>query len=83
VATVVIPGGGKGDRPAGSPGVKVPVGWSRMTYSGWIRTGGRASRQVVAEANEEASKPNAHVKRIVGASGLPSPLGRGEGQSRR
>jgi hypothetical protein len=29
VATVVIPGGGKGDRPAGSPGVKVPVGWSR------------------------------------------------------
>jgi len=28
VATVVIPGGGEGDRPAGSPGVKVPVGWS-------------------------------------------------------
>jgi hypothetical protein len=27
VATVVIPGGGKGDRPDGSPGVKASVGW--------------------------------------------------------
>jgi hypothetical protein len=27
VATVVIPGGGKGDRPVGSPGVKASVGW--------------------------------------------------------
>ena len=27
VATVVIPGGGKGDRPVGSPEVKVSGGW--------------------------------------------------------
>jgi hypothetical protein len=29
VATVVIPGGGKGDQPAGSPEVKVSVGWAK------------------------------------------------------
>jgi hypothetical protein len=29
VATVVISGGGKGDRPVESPEVKVPVGWEK------------------------------------------------------
>ena len=42
VATVVIPGGGAGDQSAGSPDVKVPVGWAKA----WSApTGGRASRQ--------------------------------------
>ena len=48
VATVVISGGGAGDQSAGSPDVKVPVGWAKA----WSApTGGRASRQVVAQAN--------------------------------
>jgi transposase len=39
VAVVVISGGGKGDRPAESPEVKVPDGWE----TGRIRAGGRAN----------------------------------------
>jgi hypothetical protein len=54
-----------------------------LACAGWIRTGGRANRQVVAEANEEASKRGAHLERMVGALGPPSPSGRGEGQRRR
>jgi hypothetical protein len=47
VATVVISGGGAGDQSAGSPDVKVPVGWVKA----WSApTGGRASRQVVSES---------------------------------
>jgi hypothetical protein len=48
VTTVVISGGGEGDRSVGSPDVKVPVGWAK---AGSDPTGGRASRQVVAKAN--------------------------------
>ena len=48
VTTVVISGGGEGDRSVGSPDVKVPVGWAE---AGSDPTGGRASRQVVAKAN--------------------------------
>jgi hypothetical protein len=33
VAVVVISGGGKGDRPVGSPDVKVPDGWSDLVRS--------------------------------------------------
>jgi hypothetical protein len=33
VAVVVISGGGKGDRPAGNPDVKVPDGWSDLVRS--------------------------------------------------
>ena len=52
VATVVISGGGAGDQSAGSLEVKVPVGRAKA----WSApTGGRASRQVVANAN--LSKP--------------------------
>ena len=48
VPTVVISGGGAGDQSAESPDVKVLVGWAKA----WpAPTGGRASRQVVAQAN--------------------------------
>jgi len=49
VTVVVISGGGKGDQTVGSPEVKVPVGWVKKTWS--APTGGRANRQVVAQAN--------------------------------
>ena len=54
VATVVIVGGGAGDQSAGSPEVKVLVGWVR-TWS--APTGGQANRQVVTQVNgSEAPK---------------------------
>ena len=54
VATVVISGDGAGNQTVGSPEVKVPVGWTEV----WSDpSGGRASRQVVAQVNwSEASK---------------------------
>jgi hypothetical protein len=48
VATVVISGGGAGDQSAGSPEVKVLVGWVKTRSA---LTGGLASRQVVTKAN--------------------------------
>src|SRR6516162_6857111 len=54
VAPVVISGGGAGDQSAGSPEVKVLVGWVK-TWS--APTGGQANRQVVRQANgREAPK---------------------------
>jgi hypothetical protein len=54
VAPVVISGGGAGDQSAGSPEVKVLVGWVK-TWS--APTGGQANRQVVTQANgSEAPK---------------------------
>src|SRR5437667_12367850 len=48
VATVVISGGGAGDQSAGSPEVKVLVGWVK-TWS--APTGGRANQPVVTKVN--------------------------------
>ena len=62
VATVVMPGVGKGDRPDGSPGVKASVG---RENPGRIRQGRQATRQVVAMQTSEASKTVAHRKRMV------------------
>ena len=54
VATVVISGGGAGDQSAGSPEVKVLVGWVKTRSA---LTGGQANRQVVTKANRsKASK---------------------------
>jgi hypothetical protein len=54
VAPVVISGGGAGDQSAGSPEVKVLVGWVK-TWS--APTGGQANRQVVTQVNgSEAPK---------------------------
>src|SRR5207245_11717709 len=50
VATVVISGGGAGDQSAGSPEVKVLVGWVK-TWS--APTGGRANQPVVTKANRD------------------------------
>jgi hypothetical protein len=80
VAAVAIPGGGKGDRPVGSPGVKVLVGWARVRSD---LPGGQASRQVVAKVKQQASKSVPHLKQMVGLSGTPSRLRGGEGQRRR
>jgi hypothetical protein len=55
VATVVISGGGKGDRPVKSPEVKAPLA-GRRTRSDPPR--GRATRQAVA--NERTRKPRKH-----------------------
>ena len=45
VGTVVISGGGAGDQTAGSPEVKVLVGWRKIRSA---PTGGLAKQQVVA-----------------------------------
>ncbi len=74
VATVVIPGVGKGDRPDGSPGVKASVG---REYPGRIRQGRQATRQVVAMQTSEASKTVAHRKRMVGVLGSAEPVAKG------
>ena len=45
VATVVIPGGGKGDRPVESPEVKASVGWEKYpvrSAKGASKTTGRS-----------------------------------------
>ena len=78
--TVVISGGGKGDRPVGSPGVNVSVGPALP----WSDPPGRqATRQAVAQANRFSLENSPHAKRIVGLLGVPSLLGKGEGQRRR
>jgi hypothetical protein len=75
VATVVISGGGAGDQSAGSPEVKVSVGWGET--SGQLRQGRRASRQVVT--NENRSKaPKFGFPTIESERGMwkvPSPSG--------
>jgi hypothetical protein len=99
VATVVISGGEEGDRIAGSPEVKVPVGL--VESEGLLPrslkdignpptpkarsgpTGGRASWQVVAEAKQEAPKLPPHVKRTVRILEMPSWFRDGEGKRRR
>ena len=64
VATVVISGGGAGDQSVGSPEVKVPVGKAKAESD---PSGGRANRQVVAQANwSEAPKSAPREKRICG-----------------
>src|SRR5271170_1584351 len=99
VATVVIPGGEKGDRLAGSPEVKVLVGWAETKglppqelKGQWVSafgrarsdpSGGRATRQVVAIVNLEAPKSGSRWKRMAGWSGVPSPWRLGEGQCHR
>jgi hypothetical protein len=74
VATVVIPGVGKGDQPDGSPGVKASVGREK---SGRIRPGRQATRQVVARQTSEASKAAFHQKRMVGILGNAEPVAKG------
>ena len=81
VATVVMSGGGKGDRPAESPEVKVSVGrgypWSDPPREASNSTGRSDMR------TSEAPKSGTHRKRMVGYSGVPSQFRRGEGQRRR
>src|SRR5215471_9585231 len=63
VATVVIPGGGAGDQSVESPGVKVLVGRAQV----WSApTGGRANRQVVANANRSQASKLRSLTRIGG-----------------
>ena len=67
VATVVISGGGAGDQSAGSPEVKVLVGWVKTRSA---LTGGQANRQVVTKANRsKASKMEPHENQRVGNVG--------------
>jgi hypothetical protein len=49
VTVVVISSDGEGDRSVESLEVKVPEGWGVLSL---IRTGGRATWQAVAEANQ-------------------------------
>jgi hypothetical protein len=69
----VIPGGGKGDRPVESPGVKVSVGLFRSDPSGR-----RATLQVVARAKQVVPKFSAprgtDLRRVLGVA-EPFPLG--------
>ena len=74
VAPVVISGGGAGDQSAGSPEVKVLVGWVQ-TWS--APTGGQANRQVVTKVNgREAPKLSpsreSEGEDIGGAETLPT-----------
>ena len=57
VATVVMLGNGKGDRPAESSGVKVSVGWGKPQSD---PPGRRANRQAVADS--ESVKPRNHFR---------------------
>jgi len=74
VAPVVISGGRAGDQSAGSPEVKVLVGWVN-TWS--APTGGQASRQVVTMENRseapKSSFPTMESER--GMWKVPSPSG--------
>ena len=65
VATVVISGGEAGDQFAGSPEVKVLVGWVK-TWS--APTGGRANQPVVTKANRSQAPKltSRHGNRSVG-----------------
>src|SRR5215471_12169479 len=63
VATVVIPGGGAGDQSVESPGVKVLVGRAQVRSA---PTGGRANRQVVANANRSQASKLRSLTRIGG-----------------
>ena len=64
VATVAIPGGRKGDRPAESPGVKVSVGrgWSLVGSA----KGGEQLDRSQRKRTGEAPKAGSHLKRMVG-----------------
>jgi len=79
VATVAISGGGKGDRPAESPEVKVPVGWEDPVRSA---RGANNSTGRSESANQEASKCVSRRKRMAGGMGVPSPWRLDEGQRR-
>jgi hypothetical protein len=82
VATVVISGGGKGDRPVESPEVKVPVGWEKYpvrSARGASKSAGRSECKWQI-ANQEASKTTSHRKRMMGYSGVPNRSKSGEGQ---
>ena len=81
VGTVVISGDGEGDRPVGSPEVKVSVGRGKQTWSD--PPGRRATRQAVATRTSVTPKTEAHLKRMVGVLGSAEPLREGEGQRRR
>jgi len=99
VRAVVIPGGGKGDRPAGSPGVNVLVGEveNEGLLPGSVKDnghpppektwsdppGGQASRQVVAKANQQAPKSVPRLKWMAGMLRAPSRFRGGEGRCRR
>jgi hypothetical protein len=81
VTTVVISGGGKGDRPVESPEVKSPVGWEKdpvRSAKGASNSTGRSEG-----ANQEATKSPSHLKRMMGYLGVPSRSRLGEGQRRR
>src|SRR5512137_245306 len=96
VVTVVISGGRKGDRPAGSPEVKASVGLVEkggshpgaqrtMGYPpsrrpGQIRQRGEQIDRLQRKRSSKATKHGARLERMVGDSRVPSPSGRGEGQ---
>ena len=78
VAAVVIPGGGKGDQPTGSPEVKASVGWA----DGPVRSA-REANNSAGRSESEPVKPRKspfHQKRMVGNLGVPSRSSLGEGQ---
>jgi hypothetical protein len=81
VATVVILGGGKGDRPVGSPGVNVSGGPARA----WSDPSREASQPTgCSGANQDRlEKKQPHGKRIVGHLGVPSFSLTGDGPCRR
>ena len=66
MVVVVISSSGEGDRAVESLEVKAPVD---RDQPGPIRTGGRATRQAAADANQEAPKYGPRVKRIAGHFG--------------
>jgi len=66
-ATVVIPGGEKGDRLVESPGVNVSVGWRELRSD---PPGRRATRQAVARANR--CSPEMEVPRGADCGGAGS-----------
>ena len=71
VGTVVISGGGKGDRPRRKPGSKSPRGLGAECL---VRSARRASKSTGRSESEPSEAPKCipHRKRMVGMSGVPS-----------
>ena len=71
MTTVVIPDDEKGDRLAGSSGVKVPVGWGKFLVRS-VQGGEQLYTAAAKQRTSEAAKPSPHRKRMMGISGVPS-----------
>ena len=71
VTVVVISSNGKDDRPVESLEVKAPVGWETSQ----IRTGGLATRQAVAVANQSSPEIRAPRETDCGILGSAQPFG--------